>query len=113
MRLLLPLAIAAAMIVGCGQEQSTSIPPESGDTSSTVLTVAGEQTVEMSCAKCIYKMSDVGSCTLAAKVAGQTLLVDGSSVDLHEHGLCSGSKQAKVAGKVENGKFVASSIMIK
>lgn len=112
MRLFLPLALAAGIFAGCGQEQTTSTPPASSDTSNAVMTAAGEQAVEISCATCIYKMSGVTGCKLATKVAGQALLVDGPSVDLHEHGLCSGTKQAVVAGKVENGKFVASSIKI-
>ena len=112
MRVLLPLVLAAVMLAGCGQEQSTSTPPASSDTSNTVLTAAGEQTVEMSCATCTYKMSGVTGCKLATKIAGQTLLVDGPSIDLHEHELCSSTRQAKVAGKVEGDKFVASSITI-
>jgi hypothetical protein len=36
----------------------------------------------LSCATCIYNMSGVTGCKLAAKVGGQPLLVDGSSIDL-------------------------------
>ena len=112
MKLLIPLAVTALMLAGCGQEQTTSTPPQSSETSTAVLTAAGEQTVELSCATCIYKMSDVAGCKLAAKVAGQAMLVDGPSIDLHEHNLCSGTTQAKVVGKVESGKFIASNITI-
>ena len=112
MRLLILLALATFVCSGCGEEQTSSTPPTSTDTSTAVLTAEGEQTVELSCATCIYNMPGVTGCKLAAKVGGQALLVAGSLIDLHEHGLCSGTKQAKVVGKVDSGRFVASSIKI-
>ena len=54
MKLSIPLAVTALMLAGCGQEQTTSTPPQSSETSTAVLTAAGEQTVELSCATCIY-----------------------------------------------------------
>ena len=58
-------------------------------------------------------MDGVDDCTLAIKMDGSAYLVTGTDISAHEEGLCAAPKYAKVAGKVENGKFVATSFNLK
>ena len=69
-----------------------------------------EKTVEVACGSCIYEMEGVQGCKTAVKIDGKPYLVTGGSLDAHTSGLCSGEKQAVVAGEVKDGKFVASKI---
>ena len=70
---------------------------------------AAHRTVEAGCASCIFNMKGVTGCQLAVKIDGKPYLVTGADVDAHKAGLCGAAKEAKVAGKVEGGKFVATS----
>ncbi|UCD30776.1 MAG: hypothetical protein JSV03_17275 [Planctomycetota bacterium] len=65
------------------------------------------------CGGCIFKMDGVEGCKLAVRLGNQAYLVEGASVDAHQSGLCSAAKPAEVAGKLENGKFVASQFTLK
>ena len=65
--------------------------------------------VEAGCATCIFDMQGIEGCTLAVKIDGKPYLVTGADVDAHGAGLCSSAKKAKVVGKIEGDKFVATS----
>jgi hypothetical protein len=108
-------------LIGCKSESSA---PQGGDgapsTSAAASTpteapagspaATAEQTVEVACATCIYRMSGVQGCKLAAKIDGKPILVRGGSVDAHNAGLCSAAKQAVVSGQVEGDTFVATKV---
>ena len=65
--------------------------------------------VEAGCASCIFYMEGVRGCKLAVRIDGKPYLVTGADVDAHGAGLCSSAKKAKVVGKIEGDKFVATS----
>ncbi len=65
--------------------------------------------VEAGCATCIFNMEAVRGCKLAVRIDGKPYLVTGADVDAHGAGLCSSAKKAKVVGKIEGDKFVATS----
>lgn len=67
---------------------------------------------EVGCGKCMYKMSGVTGCVAAVKVDGKPMLISGNTVDCHEFGLCSGTKIAKVEGKVVGNQFAATKVAI-
>ena len=67
------------------------------------------RTVEAGCASCIFNMEGVRGCKLAVRIDGKPYLVTGADVDAHGAGLCSSAKKAKVVGKIEGDKFVATS----
>lgn len=69
--------------------------------------------VQAGCAMCTYKMDGVDDCTLAIKMDGTPYLVTGTNISAHEEGLCAAPKYADVSGKVEDGKFVATSFNLK
>ncbi|MFB3118393.1 MAG: DUF6370 family protein, partial [Myxococcota bacterium] len=64
------------------------------------------------CASCIYEMEGVAGCQLAVKIDGKPYLVTGADVNAHGAGLCASAKKAKVAGKIEGDKFVATSFVL-
>ncbi len=70
---------------------------------------AAARTVEAGCASCIFYMGGVRGCKLAVKIDGKPYLVTGADVDAHGAGLCSSAKKAKVVGKIDGDKFVATS----
>ena len=76
------------------------------------VTVAAEQTVQVGCASCTYKMAGIDGCVTAAKIGDTAYLVTGGDLNAHKSGLCKAPKQAKIIGQVQDGKFVASSIKL-
>lgn len=66
-------------------------------------------TVKASCGKC--KLGLTGkTCALAIKINGQTMYVDGATIDefgdAHDdHGFCQAVRSARVQGEVVNGRF--------
>ena len=92
----------AAAVLGAAKDAAKPVPAA----------VAAAAKLEIACAKCVYKMADVTTCTAAVKVAGKTLLLSGGNVDAHAVGLCNGPKQATIEGKEEGGKFVATKVDI-
>ena len=73
---------------------------------------AAARTVEAGCASCIFYMEGVRGCKLAVRIDGKPYLVTGADVDAHGAGLCSSAKKAKVVGKIEGDKFVATSFVL-
>ncbi len=89
-------------------EQKRSLPSRTAQGHAHEHAVAA-RIVEAGCASCIFDMQGVEGCTLAVKIDGKPYLVTGADVDAHGAGLCSSAKKAKVVGKIEGGKFVATS----
>ncbi|MCP4438798.1 MAG: hypothetical protein GY810_07625 [Aureispira sp.] len=70
-----------------------------------------QKMVEASCGQCNFGLAG-NSCDLAIRVDGKAYFVDGAKIDDHgdahaDHGFCNAIRQAKVDGKVENGRFLA------
>ncbi len=86
-------------------EQKRSLPTRTAQHQHAV----AARTVEAGCASCIFNMEGVRGCKLAVKIDGKPYLVTGADVDAHGAGLCSSAKKAKVVGKIEGDKFVATS----
>ncbi len=89
-------------------EQKRSLPTRTAHGHAHQHAVAA-RTVEAGCASCIFNMEGVRGCKLAVRIDGKPYLVSGADVDAHGAGLCSSAKKAKVVGKIEGDKFVATS----
>lgn len=99
------------LAAGCSNtkppESKNNIPVNDTNAQSNVV----DQTVLASCGQCKFGMPGTG-CNLAIKLNGETYFVAGTSIDEHgdahsEDGLCNCIRQAKVTGKVKEGRFVA------
>ena len=97
-------AVAAAL-AGCGRSAESTT---SGG--GLVASAAAEEIVEVGCAGCMYHMEGIEGCVTAAKIGDTPYLVTGEKLDAHGSGLCTGVKQAKVVGQVQDGKFFATQI---
>ena len=77
------------------------------------------QEVEISCGQCNFEMTTQKGCDLAVKIDDKSYFVEGFGIDdfgdAHdEHtGFCSVVRKAKVEGEIKEGKFIASSIVLK
>lgn len=74
------------------------------------------QIVEASCGQCQFNMKG-NSCDLAVKIEGKAYFVDGTSIDSHgdahaKDGFCSTIRKAKVTGKIENDRFIATTFVL-
>jgi len=69
------------------------------------------QTHELACGACIYKMAGVGGCPLAIMIDGTPYLVEGATWPNHDY--CDRKCQGVVSGKLQGGKFLASSLEAK
>ncbi|MFH6995663.1 DUF6370 family protein [Flavobacterium sp. FlaQc-48] len=74
------------------------------------------QIVETACGECQFGMKGK-SCDLAVRIDGKPYFVDGTSIDQHgdahaEDGFCNKIRKASVTGKVENGRFKATSFTL-
>ena len=98
----------AILLAGCGEQSSTA--PVSETRGPVIQTALEDQTLEVGCASCIYKMAGVEGCVMAVKVGGESMLLSGIDMDAHELGLCKSSKQARASGKVEGDEFVATKV---
>ncbi|MHC4947774.1 MAG: DUF6370 family protein [Planctomycetota bacterium] len=122
MRLALPCLSVVVLLAlpGCEKKEpapEAKTPAVAADNTADVRpaasTVAIEDlSVEVGCGKCIYHMPGVQGCEVAAVVNGTPMLVKGSGVDAHAHGLCGSSKTATVSGEVKDGAFVATSVSV-
>jgi len=68
--------------------------------------------VEAACGQCLFGMEGDG-CDLAVRIDGKAYFVDGTNIDEHgdahsDEGFCNAISHARVTGKIENGKFLAS-----
>ncbi len=64
--------------------------------------------VEAGCGSCIYKMAGAEGCPLAVLIDGKPYLVQGVTWPNHDY--CDAKQQAVVTGKIEDGKFIATSV---
>lgn len=72
-----------------------------------------QKKVEVACATCIYKMSGVTGCKLAAMIEGNPVLVTGGDVNAHASGLCSTKKPAIVSGSMDGKTFAATEVELR
>jgi hypothetical protein len=75
--------------------------------------VADGMVVEASCGQCQLGLPGEG-CDLAVRVDGQAYYVDGTGIDDHgdahaSDGFCNSVRQARVTGRVENGRYAVKS----
>ena len=74
------------------------------------------QIVETACGECQFGMKGK-SCDLAVRIDGKPYFVDGTTIDEHgdahaEDGFCNKIRKASVTGKIENGRFKATSFTL-
>ena len=109
------MLIAVVAMTGCGED---STPTQADATGSADVVAAAVPAAlenieaEVGCGMCSYQMDGVKRCTLAVKIGDEAMLVEGSDIDAHEAGLCKAAKKAVVAGNIEDGKFIATSVTI-
>ncbi|MHC5114792.1 MAG: DUF6370 family protein [Planctomycetota bacterium] len=99
--LLLTLVILAA---GCQPEKAAPEPS------------LGAMTVEASCGQCQFDLPG-GGCDLAVRFDGKAYYVDGTGIDDHgdahaADGFCNAVRQARVTGRVVDGRFEARSFAL-
>ena len=93
------------VLLNSGGCNSTNGP--SGAAATTVAEASATRIVEAGCASCIFGKEGAEGCQLAVSMDDKTYLVEGADIDAHRAGLCRASKKAKVAGRIEGEKFVA------
>ena len=106
----LVLLAFVTLAIGCRQ-QANEVQPEQRS-------VATEQqyqelVVEAACGQCQFGLPG-DDCDLAVRIDGTPYYVDGTGIDDHgdahsDDGFCNAVRQARVQGRVENGRFVATS----
>lgn len=74
------------------------------------------QIVETACGECQFGMKGK-SCDLAVRIDGKPYFVDGTTIDEHgdahaEDGFCNKIRKASITGKVEKGRFKATSFTL-
>ncbi len=95
---------------------------------------AAAKTMEIGCAKCVYKIEGTESCAAAVKVNADTVLLTGEAAKIQTGSgsvkgtgcpslvgidwllltdICEAAKQAEVVGKLEGDKFAATSVKMK
>jgi hypothetical protein len=73
---------------------------------------------EVACGQCQFDLTTQDGCDLAVRVDGKAYFVEGFKIDdfgdAHDEktGFCEVIRKGKIAGKIENNKFVASSIKL-
>lgn len=76
------------------------------------------QTAEVACGQCQFGLTSQNGCDLAVKIDGKAYFVEGFDIDdfgdAHAEGtgFCEVTRTAKVAGKIVDGKFKATSIKL-
>lgn len=75
-----------------------------------------KQVVEISCGQCQFELDSKNGCDLAVRINNKSYFVDGFGIDdfgdAHDlkKGFCNVIRKGKISGKIENDKFLASSI---
>ena len=103
------LALWTTMFAGCGgqSDRAAGTKPASEPV----------YLVEASCGQCQFGLPGDG-CDLAVRIEGAGYYVDGSGIDDHgdahgAEGLCNAIREADVVGSVVDGRFVASSFVLR
>jgi len=97
--------LIAFLATGCGERATPE--PAAGE-------VAVESlVVEAACGQCQFGLPG-HDCDLALRIDGESYFVDGTAIDDHgdahaEDGFCNAVRQARVTGRVVDGRFVATS----
>ncbi len=113
MKTLCLVSIGTVLTLGVALGGCSQTPKTETAATSEVVTLRSE-TVEVACGMCVYGMTGVQGCQLAAKIGnGDPILVTGSDLDLHEHELCSAASDAVVTGEVEGDTLVVTAVEIK
>lgn len=112
------IMISIVTVVASGCEQQVELKQESTDVQPKKLSFSTEQqseelTVEAACGQCQFGLAGKG-CDLAVRIDGKAYFVDGSEIDEHGDahavdGFCNEVRQARVQGRIENTRFIASS----
>lgn len=77
-----------------------------------------KQVAEISCGQCQFEIDSQNGCDLAIRIDNKAYFVEGFKIDdfgdAHnkQTGFCEVIRKADVTGKIENNKFVASSIKL-
>ena len=103
------LSITTLFALGCEQSAETDTQVASVQPAQMIL-------VEAACGQCQFDLPG-GGCDLAVRIDGTAYYVDGNSIDDHgdahaEDGLCNAIHQARVEGRVEKGRFVATAVEV-
>ena len=75
-----------------------------------------KQVAEISCGQCQFELDSQNGCDLAIRIDNKAYFVDGFNIDdfgdAHnkQTGFCEVVRKANIQGKIENNKFLASSI---
>lgn len=126
------LTAAAGCLIclhGCNQQvippsssnSATSEPRQTAGSADHDLSTAAvsiqDRVVEAACAFCQFHSPTDKGCELAVRIDDQVYLVEGSRLGDHgdphaSDGMCYVCRKAKVTGKIENGRFIASSFQV-
>lgn len=77
-----------------------------------------KQVAEISCGQCQFELDSQNGCDLAIRIDNKAYFVEGFNIDdfgdAHDQntGFCEVIRKGEIAGKIENNKFVASSIKL-
>lgn len=77
-----------------------------------------KQIAEVSCGQCKFELDSEDGCSLAVRIDDKAYFVEGYTIDdfgdAHDEytGFCSVIRKGEVKGKIEDGKFLASSITL-
>ncbi|MHC5002212.1 MAG: DUF6370 family protein [Planctomycetota bacterium] len=107
-------AVLSTLLTAAGCQQSDSVAAEEHLMHDGASTDGAyhEVVVEASCGQCQFDMPGSG-CDLAVRVDGSAYFVDGTGIDDHgdahaDDGFCNAVRHARVSGRVEGDRFVAS-----
>ncbi|WP_298781117.1 DUF6370 family protein [uncultured Polaribacter sp.] len=77
-----------------------------------------KQVAEISCGQCQFELDNQNGCDLAIRINNKAYFVEGFNIDdfgdAHDKttGFCEVIRKGKIVGKVEDNKFIASSIKL-
>jgi len=77
-----------------------------------------KQVAEISCGQCQFELDSKDGCDLAIRINNKAYFVEGFEIDhfgdAHDEktGFCEVIRKGEIIGKIENNKFVASSIKL-
>lgn len=106
----------ALVLVGCkgGSDDHAHHDHDGHDHGGAAIIEVADHLAEIACGQCLFELKGTG-CDLAVRLDGKTYFVDGAHIDdfgdAHaKDGLCNIIRKARVTGKVQNGRFIATKI---